>query len=26
MIKEQPEDGLKWAKTCSCEIYCTYCA
>ena len=24
--KEQPEDGLKWAETCSCEIYCTYCA
>jgi len=23
---EQPEDGLKWAETCSCEIYCTYCA
>ena len=24
--KEQPEDGLKWVETCSCEIYCTYCA
>ena len=23
--KEQPEDGLKCAETCSCEIYCTYC-
>ena len=19
--KEQPEDGLKWAETCSCEIF-----
>ena len=24
--KEQPEDGLKWAETCSCERYCTCCA
>ena len=24
--KEQPEDSLKWAETCSCEINCTYCA
>ena len=24
--KEQPEDGLKWAETCSCEVYSTYCA
>ena len=23
---KQPEDGLIWAETCSCEIYCTYCA
>jgi len=23
---KQPEDGLKWAETCSCGIYCTYCA
>ena len=23
--EEQTEDGLKWAETCSCEIYCTYC-
>ena len=22
--KEQPDDGLKWAETCSCEIFCTY--
>ena len=22
---KQPEDGLKWAETCSCGIYCTYC-
>jgi hypothetical protein len=22
--KEQPEDGLKWAETCSCEIH-IYC-
>ena len=22
--KEQPEDGLKWAETCSCEIYCVH--
>ena len=24
--KKQPEDGLQWAETCSCEVYCIYYA